>query len=111
MNRRGFLGAMLKAAVGAAILPAAATYARRWARAKDAPLYVPGYEAWVTDPETGLSLVLERNQIMQRNLVFLREKLGEMPMPRPLAWWWANANFNSTQLVELAEGEGEPCPL
>lgn len=30
MNRRGFLGAMLKAGVGAMILPPAVTYARQW---------------------------------------------------------------------------------
>lgn len=32
MNRRSFLAAILKAGVGAAILPAATTYARRWVR-------------------------------------------------------------------------------
>lgn len=30
MNRRGFLSSMLKAGVGAMILPPALTYARRW---------------------------------------------------------------------------------
>lgn len=30
MNRRGFLGALLKAGIGAAILPPALTYARKW---------------------------------------------------------------------------------
>lgn len=30
MNRRGFLGAMLKAGVSAMVLPSAATYARKW---------------------------------------------------------------------------------
>lgn len=32
MNRRGFLGAMLKAGVSAMVLPTATTYARKWVK-------------------------------------------------------------------------------
>lgn len=39
MNRRSFLAAILKAGVGAAILPAATTYARRWVRGRGDLLY------------------------------------------------------------------------
>lgn len=35
MNRRSFLGDMLKAGVGAMLLPSATTYARRWVRTND----------------------------------------------------------------------------
>lgn len=34
MNRRGFLDSILKAGVGAMILPTAVTYARTWKRSK-----------------------------------------------------------------------------
>lgn len=40
MNRRGFLGAMLKAGVGAMLLPSATTYARRWVESSSGIRYV-----------------------------------------------------------------------
>lgn len=45
MNRRGFITAMLKAGVAAAVLPIATTYARTWRRTE--ALWVPNPN-WVT---------------------------------------------------------------
>lgn len=47
MNRRGFLSSMLRAGVGAAILPAAVTYGRRWIKPASS-----GRTLWLLDWDT-----------------------------------------------------------
>lgn len=49
MNRRSFLNQILKAAVGATILPPATTYARRWVRVRD--VIVPETCGFITKVE------------------------------------------------------------
>lgn len=49
MNRRGFLGAMLKAGAAFAVLPSALTYARQW-KPTDAGLVVPTGPAIIEMP-------------------------------------------------------------
>ncbi len=40
MNRRGFLQSIIKAGVGAAILPSAVTYGRKWVKPSNSNLYL-----------------------------------------------------------------------
>lgn len=49
MNRRGFLQAVLKAGIAAAILPSAVTYTRRWVKTPERCLYGINPE-WIDAP-------------------------------------------------------------
>ena len=50
MNRRSFIEAAIKAAAGFAILPGAATYARRWVAAREPVTYYRRENLWVPMP-------------------------------------------------------------
>lgn len=56
MNRRGFLTQLLKAGVGAAILPSATTYARRWVRTASGVLIDSEYSCVMVKPQPGYIL-------------------------------------------------------
>ena len=81
MKRRDFIAVMLQAAIGAAILPAATTYARKRKPIESVDGLLVDCEI-VTDPATGLAMMSRRlyyaHRTAQRNA--LEEKIMEVLM-------------------------------
>ncbi len=73
MNRRGFLSSILKAGVGAMILPSALTYQRNWIKSTD--LYLPNPEYISALYEVYFWIIGKDNMI----------NVGPPPLERPKA--------------------------